>query len=227
MVPGWLIVPVLIVGLLVGAALGWWMRQRTLAGAQPAHRWGEEPASPSSAVATPGPPEETASPASVAAPQEEAAPPSTAPAKEDPVTPPPVDVAPESPSPRASTEAPIIIPAPASEPPAPAVEQLRLQPEVGTAPAPEAGSQVPDPQAEAAAAPEVEREAEVPSEPSSSVEHPVTDEDTASEGERLDARMEDVLSELERRYRGRRVGPGEAQEEPGSTSRPRRPRPQP
>lgn len=43
------------------------------------------------------------------------------------------------------------------------------------------------------------------------------------DGERLGARMDDVLSELERRYKGRRVGEGDAGDEGGS--RPRRPRP--
>lgn len=124
----------------------------------------------------------------------------------------------------------MIIQAPAAEPPPPAAEQLDLQPPQpphATAPGPDVKVQDPAPQAEAAPAPDPEREPETPPEPSPPAQEPAGAEGTPGEGERLDARMEDVLSELERRYRGRRVGPDDARGEPDPTSRPRRPRPQP
>lgn len=196
-VPGWLIVPVLILGVLVGAALGWWMRQRTLAGATVPGlaAGGRAPSVPTagSEPEQPGPPTDTTS--------------------KEVARFPAVVVAPEKPA-RTATEEPARVAGPAAKPPPVVVEQLDLQP------LPER-EQPPDVEAAPAAAPDLEPAPET----SAPIDQPAAPAGEPAEGERLGARMDDVLSELERRYRGRRVGPDETPGEPTPASRRRRPRP--
>ncbi len=141
-------------------------------------------------------------------------------APEEAASAPPEEILSEQTAPRAPTEIPVVVTTPAAEPAPLSAEQLDLQPQADRAPAVDVDEEAPTPQAEEKA-PDPEQQPE----PSSPVEEAAAAEDADSGGERLDARMEDVLSELERRYRGRRMGPGDAREDPDSPSRPRHPRP--
>lgn len=168
MVPVWILIPVLVAGVLVGAGLGWWMRQRMLAAALP----------PEGAAEHPYPPEKVAEP--------------------EPSPPEPVAVA-----------APILIDLPSWA----TVGAAAPQPEPRPRPEPVV-IDLPRPQPAARA---VEATIAPPKRPAAAPQ-----EDTDHEDEALGVRMENVLSELERRYEGRRAAPGETPREPSAPARPRR-----
>jgi hypothetical protein len=215
-VPVWLLVPVLVLGVLVGAALGWWMRQRMLAAATQPRHWGAEPAPPAVVVVPDLAADQAVGEGPVARAQGQAPQPGPAPAADAQSQPEPPPLPPETEAATVQAHAPEVQ-QPAELTPEPAPE---VKPEAAAEATPEPAREV-KPEAAADVTPELEPEPEASSEPSG---QPDT---VPVEGERLDARMDDVLSELERRYRGRRVGPADAPEEPKPTSRPRRPRRQP
>lgn len=198
MVPVWILIPVLVVGVLVGAGLGWWMRQRSLAAAAPAV---PEPKTPTPSPAAPAATQDVREPGEAA----EAAAPEPG-AAELPVA---VDSPPSAAAvvdpPRARPE-PVLIDLPHLE-----TAETTVPPE----PAP------PEPRPQRSTSASTGRSAAHP--PDTPVEA------GQHEDEPLGARMENVLSELERRYQGRRAaGPAETSEttpgEPSSRGRPRRPR---
>lgn len=239
-VPVWLLVPVLVLGVLVGAGLGWLMRQRMPAGADQPRRWGVEPASHAGAEGSnPGSDRHRINPLTLAA---------------TPIPETPANQVPPEPAPTLGEQSPphVQAPEPASsqstssqatsetEAPAAGAPRQRTALEVRPEPTPLDGQ--PAPVAEPSSEPEVEALPEVQAPPEvevASTAEPSTDAspepprppDTLPvEGERLGARMDDVLSELERRYRGRRMGPADEPDAPGepdAASPPRRPRPQP
>lgn len=201
MVPVWILIPVLVVGVLVGAGLGWWMRQRSLAAAAPGVA---EPMTPTPSRAAPTATQDVREPAEAAEPAAAAAPEPGAAEVPLAVDSPPSAAAVVDP-PRARPE-PVLIDLPHFEtaettvPPEPAPPERRPQRSTSTS---------------------TGRSAAHPADtPVEAGQH---------EDEPLGARMENVLSELERRYQGRRAaGPAETSEttpgEPSSRARPRRPR---